>query len=197
MAREHCDCSRFCVHDKIELLRACCKHGVDFINSATSGKHAEREVWKSITEDLPAALRETHLTTPTETRKKCISICKARRENPDKSKCDIDMSWIDRWVRIWQCRDLLASVTESQGLIRESLGADATAYMAGVVAVIEKHTRDVKRTTRENNRKSRSTRRRCNERTHTSDRPQKKTGITDRVNKRSRGRRYHSKRKTQ
>ncbi|KAI6081421.1 hypothetical protein F4821DRAFT_26531 [Hypoxylon rubiginosum] len=197
MAREHCECSRFCVHDKIKLLRVCCKHGVDFINSATSGKSAEKEVWKSITEDLPAALRATHLTTPTETRKKCISICKSRRENPEKSKCDVDVSWIDRWVRIWQCRDLVASITESQGFIREALGKDATAYMAGVVAVIEKHTRSVKRTAREHNRKSRSARRRSNEKPGTTRRPEKKTGTTDRVNKRGRGGRYHSKRKAQ
>ncbi|KAI1465567.1 uncharacterized protein F4812DRAFT_436684, partial [Daldinia caldariorum] len=115
--------------EKIKLLKISCGHGPRLLHCRTSGKHPEKEVWTSIMEEFSTTVREGVFRKYTEVKKANNAMCKNRRKQtkgavPPKRRsrmAGLDM-WIDRWVRIWKCRDLIIKIANTHQVIRETIG---------------------------------------------------------------------------
>ncbi|KAI1799604.1 hypothetical protein F4811DRAFT_89162 [Daldinia bambusicola] len=115
--------------EKIKLLKISCRHGPRLLHCRTSGKHPEKEVWTSIMEEFSTTVREGVFRKYTEVKKANNAMCKHRRNHtkgavPPQRRSrmvDLDM-WIDRWVRIWKCRDLIIKIANAHQVIRETIG---------------------------------------------------------------------------
>ncbi|KAI0880297.1 uncharacterized protein GGS22DRAFT_193357 [Annulohypoxylon maeteangense] len=117
------------LHEKVRLLKICCNHGYQFLHCPTSGKNAEEEVWTSIMEEFLTTVRPGFFTKYSDVKKVAKKTCRNRRKNtkgnvPPQRRSrmgDLD-TWIDRWVRIWKCRDLVVNIANAHQSMRETIG---------------------------------------------------------------------------
>ncbi|KAI1454286.1 hypothetical protein F4805DRAFT_469518 [Annulohypoxylon moriforme] len=115
--------------EKVKLLKICCDHGSQFLHCPTSGKHAEEDAWTSIMEKFSTTVRLGFFTKYSDVKKVASKICRNRRKNtkgnvPPQRRPrmgDLD-TWIDRWVRIWKCRDLVVNIANAHQSMRETIG---------------------------------------------------------------------------
>ncbi|KAI0104045.1 hypothetical protein F4776DRAFT_658024 [Hypoxylon sp. NC0597] len=115
--------------EKVKLLRISCSNGVRFLHSPTFGKHAEEEVWTTIMEEFSRTVRAGFFTKYSQVKKMNNKICRNRRKRTEgtvpperrSQMRDLD-TWIDRWVRVWKCRDLVISIANAHQSIRETIG---------------------------------------------------------------------------
>ncbi|KAI1205357.1 uncharacterized protein F4807DRAFT_454091 [Annulohypoxylon truncatum] len=123
------DSKHLTLSEKVKLLKICCNYGSRFLHCPTSGKHAEEEVWTPIMEEFSTTVRSGVFTKYSDVRKVASKTCRNRRKNtkenvPPQRRSrmgDLD-TWIDRWVRIWKCRDLVVNIANAHQSMRETLG---------------------------------------------------------------------------
>ncbi|KAL7628495.1 hypothetical protein AAE478_000010 [Parahypoxylon ruwenzoriense] len=117
------------LHEKVKLLKISCEHGARLLQCPASGKNAEDEAWMSIMEEFLTEVRADVFTDQAHVRRAIKKICRNRRERtkgivpPQRraSMGELD-TWIDRWVRIWKCRDLMTSIAKVHQSILETVG---------------------------------------------------------------------------
>ncbi|KAI1097800.1 hypothetical protein F4804DRAFT_326498 [Jackrogersella minutella] len=115
--------------EKVRLLKITCKHSAHFLHCPTSGKHPEEEVWTSVMEEFSATVRAGVFTKFHQVKKANNKTCRNWRQHtkgtvPPKRRSrmgDLD-TWIDRWVRVWKCRDLVVNIANTHQSIRETIG---------------------------------------------------------------------------
>ncbi|KAK6948045.1 hypothetical protein Daesc_009809 [Daldinia eschscholtzii] len=115
--------------EKIKLLKISCKHGPRLLHCKPSGKHSEKEVWTTIMEEFSTTVRAGVFRKYTEVKKANNKMCTNRRKQtkgavPPQRRSrmvNLDM-WIDRWVRIWKCHDLITKIASTHRVIRETIG---------------------------------------------------------------------------
>ncbi|KAI1086775.1 hypothetical protein F5B19DRAFT_111611 [Rostrohypoxylon terebratum] len=115
--------------EKVKLLKICCNHGSQFFHCPTSGKHPEEEVWTSVMEKFSTTIRPGVFKKYSDVKKVANKTCRNRRKNtkgnvppPRRDRMgDLD-TWIDRWVRIWKCRDLIVNIANAHQSMRETIG---------------------------------------------------------------------------
>ncbi|KAI0891059.1 hypothetical protein F4806DRAFT_483967 [Annulohypoxylon nitens] len=115
--------------EKVKLLKICCDHGSQFFHCPTSGKHPEEEFWTSVMEKFSTTIRSGVFEKYSDVKKVANKTCRNRRKNTKgnvpplrRSRMgDLD-TWIDRWVRIWKCRDLIVNIANAHQSMREAIG---------------------------------------------------------------------------
>ncbi|KAI1412471.1 hypothetical protein F5Y13DRAFT_199714 [Hypoxylon sp. FL1857] len=115
--------------EKVKLLRISCNNGARFLHCPTLGKHAEEEVWTAIMEEFSTTVRAGVFTKYTQVKKANTKICRNRRKRTEgtvpparRSQMRNLDKWIDRWVRVWKCRDLVINIANAHQSIRETIG---------------------------------------------------------------------------
>ncbi|KAI1134047.1 hypothetical protein F5Y05DRAFT_399935 [Hypoxylon sp. FL0543] len=115
--------------EKVKLLRISCSNGIRFLRCSSLGKHAEEEVWTAIMDEFSTTVRRGVFTKYSQVKKANNKICRNRRKRtegmvaPDRRSQMRDLdTWIDRWVRIWKCRDLVIRIASTHQSIRETIG---------------------------------------------------------------------------
>ncbi|KAI2465766.1 hypothetical protein F4781DRAFT_424571 [Annulohypoxylon bovei var. microspora] len=123
------DSKHLSLAEKVKLLKICCSHRSQFLHCSTSGKHAEERIWTSVMEQFATTVRSGVFTKYSEVKKMTNKTCRNRRKHtkgivPPQRRPrmgDLDM-WIDRWVRIWKCRDLVVNIANAHESMRETIG---------------------------------------------------------------------------
>ncbi|KAI0385657.1 hypothetical protein F5Y04DRAFT_154300 [Hypomontagnella monticulosa] len=115
--------------EKVKLLKISYRHGPEFIRCRTSGDDTEKKIWKSVLKEFSTTVRAGVFTNYAQVKRQNNKICRNRRKKtngttPLKRRPNVgnlDM-WIDRWVRVWKCCDMITSIANTHQSIRETIG---------------------------------------------------------------------------
>ncbi|KAI8965314.1 hypothetical protein F5Y11DRAFT_25364 [Daldinia sp. FL1419] len=115
--------------EKLKLLKISCKHGPRLLRCSTMGKHPEKDVWTSIMEEFSSTVRAGVFKKYTQVKTANNSMCRSRRRHTKgtippqrRSRMTNLDTWIDKWVRIWKCRDMIIRIANAHQGIRETIG---------------------------------------------------------------------------
>ncbi|KAI1652449.1 hypothetical protein F4813DRAFT_377869 [Daldinia decipiens] len=115
--------------ERIELLKISYRHRSRFLHCPTTGKDPEKDVWTSIMEEFSSTVRAGVFNKYAQVKKATNMICKNRRKQTKgttppqrRSRMVHGDKWIDNWVCVWRCRDLIIKTAKVDQAIREVMG---------------------------------------------------------------------------
>ncbi|KAH9897360.1 hypothetical protein F4778DRAFT_743273 [Xylariomycetidae sp. FL2044] len=114
-------------HEKIQLLKICCRNGPRILRCPVSGLNAEVAFWTSVADDFAKEVISDWCDEPSKVKEYTTNICRNRRGQmkgavlPRRRTLD---TWIDRWVRFWKFRDLLVAMSKTVQSIQDVFGEE-------------------------------------------------------------------------
>ncbi|KAI0850453.1 hypothetical protein F5Y00DRAFT_38217 [Daldinia vernicosa] len=115
--------------EKTKLLKISYQHRSRLLHCPTAGKDPEKEFWTLIMEEFSTTVRAGVFDKYAQVKKTTNGMCKNRRRQTKgtmspqrRSRMAHGDVWVNRWVRVWKCRDMIIRTAKADQAILETMG---------------------------------------------------------------------------